>query len=132
MQYQTGDTKLNHKYNMVCFYLVSTLHRYNHQKAQKTLIVKKVLKPKLIDRLVYLAAIVEPLFSLPQAYLIYHDKAAVSVSILAWLGFESMTLIWLWYGFVHKEKMILIYQGLFFVIDGAVLIGAIYYGGKLY
>ena len=117
---------------MLCLCLVSTLHRYNHQKAQKTLIVKKVFKPKLIDRLVYLAAIVEPLFSLPQAYLIYHDKSAVSVSILAWLGFESMTLIWLWYGIVHKEKMILIYQGLFFVIDGAVLIGAIYYGGKLY
>lgn len=59
---------------------------------------------QIIDRLVYLTTIVEPLFSLPQAYQIYHDKVAVSVSILAWFGF--MTLIWLWYGIVHKEKMI--------------------------
>ena len=79
-----------------------------------------------------MAAIVEPLFSLPQAYQIYHDQAATSVSILSWLGFELMTLIWLWYGVVHKEKMILIYQGLFFIIDGSVLVGAIYYGGKLF
>lgn len=110
---------------------MSTLHRHKHQKTQKALVVKKVIKPKLVDRLTYMAAIVEPLFSLPQAYQIYHDKSAGSVSILSWLGFEAMTLIWLWYGIVHKEKMILIYQGLFFIIDGSVLIGAIYYGGKL-
>jgi hypothetical protein len=41
-----------------------------------------------------------------------------------------MTLIWLWYGIVHKEKTILIYQGLFFVIDGAVVVGAFLYGGS--
>jgi uncharacterized protein with PQ loop repeat len=111
---------------------VSTLHRHKHQKAQKTLAIKKAVQPRLVDRLVYLAAIVEPLFSLPQAYQIYHDKAAMNVSILSWIGFEVMTLIWLWYGITHKEKMILIYQGLFFVIDGSVLIGAIYYGGNLF
>lgn len=108
---------------------MTTLHRYKHQK---TLVVKKTIKPKIVDRLVYLAAIVEPLFSLPQAYQIYHNHAAADVSILSWVGFECMTLIWLWYGIVHKEKMILIYQGLFFIIDGSVLIGALYYGGTLF
>lgn len=112
--------------------LVSTYHRYKHQKARKTLIVKKADKPKVVDRLTYMAAIVEPLFSLPQAYQIFHDRSAGSVSILSWIGFEVMTLIWLWYGVVHKEKMILVYQGLFFIIDGSVLFGAIYYGGKLF
>jgi uncharacterized protein with PQ loop repeat len=96
------------------------------------LTVKKAARPLLVDRLVYLAAIVEPLFSLPQAYQIYHNRAAVSVSILSWIGFEVMTLIWLWYGIVHKEKMILVYQGLFFIIDGSILVGAIYYGGTLF
>lgn len=110
---------------------MSTFHRHKHQKAHKALVVKKAVKQKFVDRLIYLAAIVEPLFSLPQAYQIYHDKAAANVSILSWFGFEVMTLIWLWYGIVHKEKMILIYQGLFFVIDGSVLAGAMYYGGHL-
>lgn len=111
--------------------LMSRIHRLKHQKARKILVVKKVVKPKIVDRLVYLAAITEPLFSLPQAYHIYHYKSATSVSILTWLGFECMTLIWLWYAIVHREKMILIYQGLFFIIDGSVLVGALHYGGKL-
>lgn len=111
---------------------MSKLHRYRHQKARKVLLLKETVKPKLVDRLVYVAAIIEPLFSLPQAYQIYHDKAAANVSILSWLGFECLTLIWLWYGIVHREKMILIYQGLFFIIDGFVLVGAIYYSGRLF
>lgn len=109
---------------------MSSYHAHKHAKARKTLIVKKVIQPKLIDRLVYLAAIVEPMFSLPQAYQIFHDKTAAGVSILSWLGFECMTVIWLWYAIAHKEKMILVYQGLFFIIDGSVLLGAIFYGGK--
>lgn len=106
--------------------------RLQHRKHRKTIQIKNRANSNLVDRLVYLAAIIEPLFSLPQAYNIFHHKAAANVSILSWLGFEVMTLIWLWYGFVHKEKMIVIYQGLFFIIDGAVLVGAIYYGGPLY
>jgi uncharacterized protein with PQ loop repeat len=111
---------------------MTRLHLHKHQKAQKALVIKKVVAPKLIDRLIYVAAIVEPLFSLPQAYQIYSQGAAANVSILTWAGFEIMALIWIWYGIVHREKMILIYQGLFFVIDGSVLIGAIYYGASLF
>jgi len=111
---------------------VTSYHTYKHRKARKTLIVKKSVKPKIVDRLIYMVAIIEPLFSLPQAYEIYHSKAAANVSILSWFGFEVMTLIWIWYAIVHKEKMIFIYQTLFFIIDGSVLIGAIYYGGKFY
>lgn len=110
---------------------MASFHAHKHQKARKTLAVKKTKHAKLVDRLIYFAAIVEPLFSLPQAYQIYHSRSAASVSILSWLGFEVMTLIWLWYGIVHREKTILIYQGLFFIIDGSVVIGAFLYGGSL-
>lgn len=82
---------------------------------------------RLGDRLIYVVAIVEPLFSLPQAYQIYHDKAAANVSILSWAGFEAMTLIWVWYGVVTRDTKVLVYQGLFFVIDGSVLFGAIHF-----
>jgi uncharacterized protein with PQ loop repeat len=110
---------------------MTSYHAHKHQKARKIIAIKKSIKPRLIDRLIYVAAIVEPLFSLPQAIEVYRTKSAGSVSVLSWLGFEVMTLIWIWYAVVHKERMILIYQTLFFVIDGAVLAGAIYYGGRL-
>jgi uncharacterized protein with PQ loop repeat len=89
----------------------------------------KITRPPLrvIDRLIYAVAIIEPLFSLPQAYQIYHDKAAANVSILSWAGFEAMTLIWVWYGLVTRDTKVLLYQGLFFVIDGSVLLGAIHF-----
>lgn len=111
--------------------VMTRLHRYQHQKTQKTLVVKRQQKPKLIDRLVYVAAIVDPLFSLPQAYSVWHERSAGSISILSWAGFEVMSAIWIWYAVVHHERTIFIYQVLFFVIDGLVLAGAIYYGGKL-
>jgi len=110
---------------------MTTYHAQKHHKARRTLVVKKTIKPKFIDRLIYVVCFMEPLFSLPQSYQIFHEKIATGVSILAWLGFEFMTLIWLWYGIAHRDKMIMIYQGLFFIIDGTVVIGAIMYGGKI-
>lgn len=110
---------------------MTRLHRYKHRKTQKTLIVKRAVKPQLVDRLVYLAAIVEPLLTLPQAILVYRQKSAADISILSWIGFEIMTLIWLWYAVVHKERMIFIYQGLFLIVDGSILVAAMLYGGRL-
>jgi len=72
---------------------MARFNKHKHQKAQKTLAVKKQRKPKFIDRLVYVAAIVEPLCSLPQAYAVWSTRSAGSVSILSWLGFVVMGLL---------------------------------------
>jgi len=98
-------------------------------KKQRTTKTNRRPQLRFIDRLIYAVAIIEPLFSLPQAYQIYHDKAAANVSILSWAGFELMTLIWVWYGIVSRDTKVLIYQGLFFVIDGSVLLGALHFQG---
>jgi len=111
--------------------VMARFNKHKHQKAQKTLAVKKQRKPKFIDRLVYVAAIVEPLCSLPQAYAVWSTRSAGSVSILSWLGFVVMGAIWVWYAIVNREKIVLIYQGMFFIIDSVVLVGAIVFGGKL-
>jgi uncharacterized protein with PQ loop repeat len=91
---------------------------------------KKNSNNHYIDRLVYFAAILEPLVTIPQVYIIFHDKSAEGVSLLSWLGFQILTAIWIWYGYVHKDKAILIYQGLFFIFQGMVIIGGIMYGAK--
>jgi len=107
------------------------MKRAIRQHKHKTLAIKQATQPKLIDRLVYFAAVVEPLFSLPQSLHIFRTQSAAGVSILSWIGFELMTLIWLWYGVAHRDRTILIYQGLFFIIDGSVVVGALLYGGSL-
>ncbi len=105
---------------------MSRLHRHQSVK-KRTLVVKKTKKPLLVDRLTFVAAIVEPLVTLPQAYVIFRDQTAAGVSLSTWLGYELLTIVWLWYGITHKEKMILIYQGLFMVVQTIVIVGGIIY-----
>ena len=91
---------------------------------------KLVSNHKTIDKLVYIAAVLEPLVTLPQVIVIFRDKSAEGVSIASWLGFQILTAVWIWYGYVHKDKAILIYQGLFFIFQGMVIAGGIMYGAK--
>jgi len=91
------------------------------QKSKKELFIDKVILP---------VAIAEPLFTLPQVIIIFRNHDASDVSIITWLGFNLMTLMWIWYAIVHKEKVVLIYQLLFFIINCFVIIGALVYGGQ--
>jgi uncharacterized protein with PQ loop repeat len=110
---------------------MASANKHHSRRSRKTLIVKAQTKPKFVDRLTYMAAIVEPLCSIPQAYTVWHGRSAGSISILSWGAFQIMTLVWIWYAVAHHDRMIFIYQSLFFIIDGAVLVGAVCFGGKL-
>lgn len=105
-------------------------HRHVHQKKQRVLVVKKQAKPKLVDRLTYLVAIIEPAVTLPQVYVIFHDKTAAGIAISSWVGYQFFTVIWLWYGIVHKEKAIIIYQFLWLILQTLIIIGGLIYGAK--
>lgn len=105
-------------------------HRHLHTKKRHVLIVTKQVKPKLVDRLTLVAAIIEPLITLPQAAVIFQHRSATAVSLSTWVGYECLTIVWLWYAIVHREKMILLYQGLFFITQAAVVLGGLMYGAK--
>lgn len=105
-------------------------HQNKHVKKRRVLITKKKAKPLVVDRLTYMAAIIEPVITIPQAHQIFRDKTAAGISLFSWVGYEILTLIWIWYALVHKERMILVYQGLFFVVQLAVIIGGVIYGAK--
>lgn len=84
----------------------------------------------LVDRITLLASIAGPIITLPQLYDIYHGQSAAGVSIVSWVGYELLTLIWIWYGIVHKNKIILAGQILYVVIQLGIIIGALIYGGS--
>ena len=92
--------------------------------------ISKRKKREIIDKTILTVAIVEPFFTLPQALIIFETKNASDISILTWVGFNIMTLIWIWYAINKKDKIVLIYQGLFFLFNSVVIIGALLYGGK--
>lgn len=89
----------------------------------------KKKKEFLVDKIILAVAIIEPLCTVPQIYQIASSKDASNISIATWIGFNIMVFIWIWYAIKHKEKMILIYQSLFFILNTILIIYAVAYGG---
>jgi len=90
---------------------------------------RKAKKDLFINKIILFAAIIEPLFTLPQAYIIFANQNARDVSLTTWIGFNVLTAIWIWYAYVNKEKIVLLYQVLYFIFNTLVIIGALVYGG---
>lgn len=109
---------------------MTRLHRHLHHKKHRTLVTKKQSKPQVVDRLTYAAAIIEPVITIPQAVIIFREQTAAGVSLGSWIGFQILTAIWVWYGIVHRDWLIITYQGLFFIVQGFVIAGAIIYGAS--
>lgn len=109
---------------------MTKLQLHLHKKKRSVLTASKKTKPLFVDRLTYLAAVIEPIITIPQALIIFRDQTAAGISLLSWVGYEILTAVWIWYGVVHKEKLILLYQGLFFIIQAIVIAGGVIYGAR--
>lgn len=109
---------------------MSRYHRHIHAKKHRVLVVKKQKKPLFVDRLTYGAAILEPAITIPQVYQIFSQKTAAGISLLSWIGYEVMTMVWIWYAVAHKERVIFVYSGLFFIVQAAVIVGGLMYGAS--
>jgi len=90
---------------------------------------KKISKRdrKLIDKLAYLMAFFAPFIHIPQIFQIYYYENATGVSIISWAGFVVISIVWLFYGIIHKEKPLIIMYALLMATQIATLIGAIIY-----
>jgi len=106
--------------------------RYHHHrvKRNRTLVVKKSANYRLVDRATYIVAILEPLITIPQVYTIFAHRTAAGVSLSTWVGYEVLTIVWVWYALSHKDRLILLYQGLFMIVQAAIIVGGLMYGAK--
>ncbi|MBU1202312.1 MAG: hypothetical protein KJ583_03595 [Nanoarchaeota archaeon] len=82
---------------------------------------------RIMDKLVYAASIFAPIMTLPQVMIIWIDKNAQGISVVSWIAYMLCALIWLMYGFLHKEKPIIIMNLLWIVLDLLVIIGVMVY-----
>jgi MtN3 and saliva related transmembrane protein len=81
---------------------------------------------RTIDRVVTVVAFVGPLTSVPQIVEIWFvDKSAGGVSLITWLLFIVMAVIWLIYGVAHKQRPIVISNALWIVAQGLIVLGAL-------
>ena len=71
---------------------------------------------RIYDKLIYIIIFLGPLLNLPQLLKIIISKDASGLSLISWLCFSFFSLIWFFYGILHKDKPIIYTNlGLFFV-----------------
>lgn len=83
---------------------------------------------RLVDDLVYITIFAGPLMTVPQLTIIWLEKNASGVSALSWLAYTLISVVWLFYGMVHRDRPIALSSLVWILLSGFVVIGALMYG----
>ena len=83
---------------------------------------------RFFDKLVYIAGIATPILTLPQLFEVWVNKNAIGVSLFTWCSYLLMAIIFSIYGFLHKEKPLIIMYVSMSIIEFFLIIGIIIYG----
>lgn len=66
---------------------------------------------------------VGPLTTVPQAMKIWENKSVTGLSLVSWVMYLALSFVWLYYGYVHKEKPIMISNVLYVLVNIVVITG---------
>ena len=81
-----------------------------------------ILKDAL-DILIYPIAIVGPIALLPQVIKLYITHDAAGLALSTWLILGLFNLVWLYYGFVHRERPIIITNLMLLTFNFTIVFG---------
>ena len=81
----------------------------------------------ILDKAIYLVGIFGLVMPLPQIYKIWVEQNVAGISILTWIAYLFMSLTWVAYGIVHKEKPLMITYSLWVVMKLIIIFGVITY-----
>lgn len=82
---------------------------------------------RFLDKLLLVVAAVSPFMTLPQIIQIFANKSAGDLSLFSWGMYTFFNIPWMIYGFVHKDKPIIIAYILWFIMNLTVTIGILLY-----
>ena len=80
-----------------------------------------------LERLMIFVAVVGPFANLPQLFKIWIKKKTNGVSMVSWILFSILSLVWLIYGIVKKDKYIIITFGISLILQLLIVIGTVIY-----
>lgn len=83
---------------------------------------------RFFDYFIYIIAILSPFISVPQVYAIWYFRNISGVSLLTWSGILFGGIFWLIYGFIHKEKPIIITNTLGIIFSLLIVYGILKFG----
>ena len=105
----------------------------HHIHKRKRIHLKKEKYPSpnkwvsLMDKLIYLVAIAGPLITIPQVLKIWIEQNPSGVSVLSWGGYFIGAFFWVTYGFIHKEKPIILANLLWIIFTSLIVVGVFVY-----
>lgn len=79
------------------------------------------------DLLIYPVAVAAPLALLPQVIQVYKTQDTGSLALPTWLVLGTLNLVWLIYGFVHRDKPIMLTNIMLACMNFAVVFGIYLY-----
>jgi len=82
---------------------------------------------RLLDRLLVIIAVIGPLMGISQLWDIFYLKDVAGLSLISWASWTFFNLFWILYGFIHKEKPIIITYLLWFLLNLSIVIGILLY-----
>lgn len=92
-------------------------HRHDTRKAKLTGLAK------LIDGSAYLMGMITVAVNVPQLISVWSKPDIGGVSIISWIGFLLGSVFWLCYGLIHKEKPIIVINGMLIAVQGLIVWG---------
>jgi uncharacterized protein with PQ loop repeat len=80
-----------------------------------------------IDALTYVITLLNLFFTLDQVRIIWIEHDAAGVSLITWGFYTLAAVVWLFYGLVHKERVIVVANTCWIVMNAIITIGALLY-----
>jgi len=83
---------------------------------------------RLVDKMIYVVIFVGPVMTIPQVFEIWVNKNVGGVSVISWLAYAFVSVFWLAYGLIHKEKPIILSSIAWIVLNLLVVAGVLLHG----
>ncbi|OHA92032.1 MAG: hypothetical protein A3J09_00850 [Candidatus Zambryskibacteria bacterium RIFCSPLOWO2_02_FULL_51_21] len=82
---------------------------------------------RILDKVVYAAGLIAIFSMFPQIRVIFVEKDATGLAPITWITLAVLNIPWIIYGFVHKEKPIILVYILWLIVNTIVFVGAVIY-----
>lgn len=99
------------------------LHRRKRIHLYKEIYPHPHTYKRVLDRIVYIMAVIVPVMTIPQLYTIWSDRAAEDVSLATWITYVLHSITFLLYGFAHKEKPLVLMYSFQLIVNAFIVVG---------
>ncbi len=102
-------------------------HHLHKQKRVRTHEDSRTLHVRMLDRVMVFVSMIGPIATLPQVYDVFARQSAESLSLSTWTLWTVLSVVWAYYGYVHKEAPILWANLVYIILQSLVVYGILLY-----